>query len=72
MEVDLYTRTLPDRGRLLLCSDGLCGLIDDAVIRLILQQKLPLERIASQLVDAAMEAGGYDNITAVVVDFVYP
>lgn len=71
LEVDLYSRTLPQKGRLLLCSDGLCGLIDDTMIRLILRQKLPLERITSQLIDAAMEAGGYDNITAVVVDFLY-
>ncbi len=71
LEVDIYTRALPRHGRLLLCSDGLCGIIDDAMIRLILQQKLSLDRVTSQLVDAAMEAGGYDNISAVVVEFSY-
>lgn len=71
LDVDTYVRELPQKGKLLLCSDGLCGLVDDATIRLILQQPLALEKTSAQLVRAAMEAGGYDNITAVVVAFNY-
>jgi protein phosphatase len=51
----------------LLCSDGLNDLVDDADIELILgalESNLPLA--AQQLVQAAKDNGGYDNITAIV------
>lgn len=69
VEIDTYMKLLPNKGKLLLCSDGLCGLIADDAIREILEQDLPLQKTADTLYDAAMVAGGYDNITAVVVDF---
>ena len=52
----------------MLCSDGLNDLVDDADIELIvhsLAANLPLA--AQQLVQAANDNGGYDNITAIVV-----
>ncbi|MEZ4643070.1 MAG: protein phosphatase 2C domain-containing protein [Chloroflexota bacterium] len=67
--VDTYTRLLPKKGKLLLCSDGLCGLVADFEIAMILQQDHTVAELAEELSDAAMEAGGYDNITAIVVDF---
>ncbi len=70
VEIDTYMKLLPKKGRLLLCSDGLCGLVTDDIIREIMDQELPLQKTADTLYDAAMVAGGYDNITAVVVDFV--
>ncbi|MGH2546502.1 MAG: Stp1/IreP family PP2C-type Ser/Thr phosphatase, partial [Actinomycetota bacterium] len=54
--------------RLLLCSDGLTGMVDEATIQRILEEYADPQAAAEALVDAANEAGGQDNITAVVVD----
>ncbi|MGH2546761.1 MAG: Stp1/IreP family PP2C-type Ser/Thr phosphatase, partial [Actinomycetota bacterium] len=54
--------------RLLLCSDGLTGMVDEADIQRILEENVDPQAAAEALVDAANEAGGQDNITAVVVD----
>ncbi len=69
IDIDTNMRLLPKAGRLLLCSDGLCGLISDDQIDTIMSQEIPLQQMADELFEAAMEAGGYDNITAVLVDF---
>jgi protein phosphatase len=69
LEVDTYEYTLPQDGKLLLCSDGLCGLVNDADIEQIMSMNRAPDKIADLLIKAALAAGGYDNITAVVVDF---
>ena len=56
--------------RLLLCSDGLTGMADEADILRILSGERDVQRAADALVDIANEAGGQDNITAVVIDVV--
>ncbi len=56
---------LRDRDFLLICSDGLTGLVTDDEIREVLEGARP-EAVASQLVDMANERGGGDNITVVV------
>lgn len=54
--------------RLLLCSDGLCGLVvDDQIARILGEYRDPTT-VAAALIDAANEAGGHDNISVVVVD----
>ncbi|WP_323791547.1 PP2C family protein-serine/threonine phosphatase [Nocardioides sp.] len=55
--------------RLLLCSDGLSDLVDDRDIALVLAVPDP-QNVADLLVDAALDAGGTDNVTCVVVDVV--
>lgn len=55
--------------RLLFCSDGLCGLVDDRDIRRMLRVSDPAEAL-ELLVNAAKTAGGYDNITVLVADVV--
>lgn len=69
LEIDTAVYPLPPQGKLLLCSDGLCGLVGDDALHEIVAQNLTTEAIAAQLYEAAMKAGGYDNITAVVVEF---
>jgi len=69
LEVDTYTLRLPANGRLLLCSDGLSGMITDGEIEEILRQDGSLTETADTLCQAALKAGGHDNITAVVIDF---
>lgn len=71
LEIDTYTRRLPQSGRLLLCSDGLCGLVPNPVIQKIMEQAVSIEKVADKLVATAMSAGGYDNITAIVVEFAF-
>ena len=52
--------------RLLLCSDGLTDMVDDAAISRLMAIE-PLEEAAQALVKAALEAGGRDNVTTVLV-----
>jgi protein phosphatase len=54
-------------GRLLLCSDGLNSEVPDEVIGRLLGSG-SLQTVCDRLVEAALEAGGSDNITVVVVD----
>jgi PPM family protein phosphatase len=70
VQVDQASIDLMPGDRLLLCSDGLTGMIDDAHIERILQDRRDPQEAANALVDAANEAGGQDNVTAVVVDVV--
>jgi len=53
--------------RLLVCSDGLTDLVDDELIRSCLASGDPA-LAADSLVEAALEAGGLDNVTCVVAD----
>ncbi len=64
--------TLPLRAglRLLLCSDGLTKEVNRERIRLHLAAGLSPNETALALVDAALAAGGRDNVTVVVVDVV--
>ena len=56
--------------RLLLCSDGVSGMVDDAGLAEILEASADPQDAADRLVAAAVAAGGEDNATAVVVDVV--
>ncbi len=54
--------------RILLCSDGLTQELDDDAIRYLLMDQVDPDAAAQMLVQAAVEAGGRDNVTVVVVD----
>ncbi len=69
LAIDTYRRELPENGKLLLCSDGLCGFVSDQLLEFYMSQSNSTQHIADQLHDAAMATGGHDNITAVVVEF---
>lgn len=51
---------------LLLCTDGLHGVVEDRMIEAVLAEDPP-ERAAPRLIDAANAGGGPDNISAIVV-----
>lgn len=53
----------------LLCSDGVTDMLSDDEIRDIIDDKRELSMIARDLVDAALERGGIDNTTAVLLRF---
>lgn len=59
--------TVPARGRLLLCTDGLTSELPDDAVAALLADGAP-DDVARRLVGAAVEAGGRDNVTVVVVD----
>lgn len=68
-EPDLLDVDLVAGDRLLVCSDGLSDLVDDAALALVVA--VPDARSAVDLlVAAALDAGGTDNITCVVIDVV--
>lgn len=54
--------------RLLLCSDGLSSVVEERDLTALLSGEAAPDAAARRLIDAANDAGGPDNITAVVVD----
>jgi PPM family protein phosphatase len=65
--VDRVTRDLLPGDRVLLCSDGLTTMLADAEIAALLARG-EAPAAAAALIEAANRAGGYDNISIVVVD----
>jgi protein phosphatase len=70
VEADYFLLPLPSVERLVLCSDGVTGMIDDERIGAILGGATDPRDAADQMVAAAVDAGGRDNATAIVVDVV--
>jgi protein phosphatase len=67
VEIDLETLNLASGDAVLLCSDGLSGVVaDDRIAELMISDRTPQQTV-SELVRAANEAGGPDNITAVLL-----
>ena len=54
--------------RVMLCSDGLSGMLDRDTIEAVLCEPEPPESIVKKLIHLANEAGGKDNISVIVVD----
>jgi protein phosphatase len=69
LESEILTVAVPRPGFLLLCSDGLWGLISDEDIRTFVTAAATPTLACQALVDAANAAGGPDNITAVLIQF---
>ncbi|MBK8904061.1 MAG: serine/threonine-protein phosphatase [Anaerolineaceae bacterium] len=69
VEVDTYMKLLPRQGKLLLCSDGLCGFVADEKIRQIMSQEVSLPQMVDELYETALASHSNDNVTAIVVDF---
>ena len=68
-EPDLFHVELEPGDRLLLCSDGACGVLDDGRLADILRGGSP-DYAAVELVRASLEAGSTDNVTCLVADVV--
>jgi protein phosphatase len=67
VDVELTPIEVEPGDRLLLCSDGLSGMLPDPKIAEILSRRAPGEAV-STLVDLANEAGGTDNITVQIAE----
>lgn len=70
LRIDYSQQQLNLHDRLLLCSDGVHGVVTDKKIESLLQQRSSPQQTAQFLVDAALEANSQDNITVMVVDIV--
>jgi PPM family protein phosphatase len=66
VEVDTVTVAAEDGDVYLLCSDGLTSMVGEATIGEILRGAPNITTAAEQLVAAALEAGGRDNVTVVL------
>ena len=67
VDVHLTERTLERGDVMLLCSDGLHGVLDHDFLRGVLASQPDVERAARELVTAALDHGSRDNVTALVV-----
>jgi protein phosphatase len=67
LRVQSYPVTVEAGLQLLLCSDGLHGVLEPSSIADILASERSLEAKCHSLIDAARNAGGPDNITAVLI-----
>ena len=67
LEVDVSTYALEPGDRLLLCSDGLWGVVEETDIWRLIHEAATSQQACAQLVAAANNAGGNDNITVVLV-----
>jgi serine/threonine protein phosphatase PrpC len=66
-EIDLFVQQLNPGDSLLLCSDGLSGKVEDPDIRRLVNRGRSPQEACEQLVQAANDSGGDDNITVIIV-----
>ena len=66
VDVDGFRLTLRDGDRIVLCSDGLTGVVDDATIARTVREQEPAAAV-DMLVDTANAGGGPDNVTVVII-----
>lgn len=69
-EPGFVTYNLQEKDRILLCSDGLNGMIQDSDIGLLLSQIPNIETCTRELISAANQAGGHDNTTIILCDII--
>jgi protein phosphatase len=67
MSVDVHECALEAGDVLLLCSDGLHGVMPDEALGAALSADQDVDAIAEELVESAMARGATDNVTALVV-----
>ncbi|MDF2722571.1 MAG: protein serine/threonine phosphatase [Paenibacillus sp.] len=67
VEVDIIERSWKPGDMLLMCSDGLSGLVQEGEMQRIVAEPQSLDWKANKLVDRALEEGGSDNVTVVLL-----
>ena len=68
VEAEMFSVELKPEDKILMCSDGLSNMVDDAEILEIINREPDIEKAARMLIDAANENGGKDNISVVIVE----
>lgn len=66
--IQTHTIMLEPDSTLLLCSDGLYDMVHSQTTTQILCEQAPVEERVDKLIDAALDAGGKDNVTVIVID----
>ena len=69
IKVSLASGEINAGDKFLLCSDGLTEEVDDSHIAEIIQKEISAKEIGDQLLIKALENGGSDNITTIVIEF---
>jgi serine/threonine protein phosphatase PrpC len=67
LEVDTLTRRLPNNSRLLICSDGLWGLVEERELFEVAMNTADPQQACDKLIALANAQGGTDNITAIML-----
>ena len=70
LEPDIFTTPFPQPGYLLLCSDGLWSVVSDDSLCALVTSAPNLHSACQNLITAANDAGGPDNISAVLVQLI--
>lgn len=70
LEADIFTVPFPAPGYLMICSDGLWGVVNEKDVIRILNEAPNLHRACQSMVEAANAAGGPDNITVILAQIV--
>lgn len=65
---DFFTVKLDYGDTVLMCTDGLTNMLEDEEIRMILEESRDMVEKAEELVKAANEKGGKDNISVILID----
>ncbi len=68
VEADFFAVELTEGDKVLLCTDGLTNMLDDEEIRMIVSGGRDIVEMAQELVQAANEHGGRDNISVIVIE----
>ena len=72
VRVEIQRWKLIDGDRLLLCTDGLTDMMDDASIAEVLSRETRSDEACRKLVEGALANGGRDNITVVLAGYSIP
>jgi len=66
-EPEIITAPTPESGYLLICSDGLWGVVPEKELGRIIKDNPTLHQACQEMVDSANDAGGPDNISVILV-----
>ncbi len=67
VELDLFAESVASGDQILMCSDGLSNMIEDAVLEEKLKTTLDIELKVENLISEANCAGGTDNISVIII-----
>jgi serine/threonine protein phosphatase PrpC len=69
VDVDHIDLSANDGDKVILCSDGLNGMISDEEIRAAMVESKSIDKMVERLIDDALAGGGGDNVTIVALEF---
>lgn len=68
LDIDTYKINIEKNNIVLLCSDGLSGMLSDIEIEKILKQKDTVKEKVTKLIEQALKNGGRDNVTVICAE----